>query len=107
MDWSLRDWAVTLMPGVAYNRPTAAQGFPSGLVSFVANHAWTARFQSFVEWAAQQVAQGKDGGTVQTLDFGATYGLASNVQLDGAVFWGLNRQSPVSYETLGVSVRFL
>jgi Putative MetA-pathway of phenol degradation len=107
LDWTLSPaLSFTVMPGVAWNATDAGRHYAAPLTSALANYGWTAKFQTFVEWAGQQFAEPRLGGTVLTADGGATYLLTRNIQIDGAIGWGLNRFSPNVFSTAGLSLRY-
>jgi hypothetical protein len=108
LDWSLpADFTWTVMPGITYDTTDENKRFWDPVLGTVLNYGWTPRLQTFVEWADQQWAPVVDGGVIQTFDFGATWQILRDLQLDGAVWYGLNRNSPVMYWTVGLSTRRL
>jgi hypothetical protein len=108
LDWQLpKECSLTAMPGITYDTTEDNKRFWDPVFGIVAGHSWTPNFQMFVEWAGQQFAPVEDGGVVQTLNSGATWQFLPDWQLDGSLWYGLNRNSPVEFITLGLSTRFL
>jgi hypothetical protein len=108
LDWQLpAACSLTAMPGISYDTTEDNKRFWDPVFGIVAGQSWTGNFQTFIEWAGQQFAPVEDGGVVQTLNAGATWQVLPNWQLDGAVWYGLNRNSPIEFFTLGLSTRFL
>jgi len=105
LDWKMADVSCTLMPGVVYDSTDGGARYAAPLTSFYVDYSWTSRFQTFVEEAGQQFAAPAFGGNVITTDLGATYLLTPNTQIDGAIWWGMNRDSPDAFYTAGLSLR--
>ena len=105
-DWDLPgEISVGLMPGVFREQGSAGK-YTGYVFSATASKGWTDKFRTFAEIAAQQITARKNGGNVVTFDFGATYLLTRDVQLDIAYYHGLNKDAPDASVTVGVSVRF-
>jgi hypothetical protein len=108
LDWALPgNSGLTLMPAVTYDTSDEGRRFWSGAFGALLSHSWTARIQTFVEYAGQQFAEAKDGGIVETADLGTSWAFLPDWAVDGAVYLGLNHNSPVQYYTLGISTRRL
>ena len=106
-DWQLpADFSLTAMPGITYDTTDDGKRFWDPIFGVVANYGVTKNVQTFLEWALQQIAPADDGGTIQTLNVGAAWQFLPDWQIDGSVWHGLNRNSPVIFCTLGLSTRF-
>ena len=94
------------MPGILYNTTDNGDRYAAPLASAVMNYSWSKKFQSFVEWVGQQFAEPRNGGSIVTVDAGATFLVSPHIQIDGAIGWGLNHFSPNAYATVGLSYRY-
>lgn len=106
-EWELADeWSLGVMPGVYLGRNDTERRYVGAIAAIVAAKGWTERLRSFFELAGRRIARGRDGGSVFTFDTGIAYLVTDNVQLDGAIYAGLNRNAPDLGWTLGLSVKF-
>ena len=106
-EWELPpDFSVGLMPGVIYDTTETHRRHAAGILAVVLGKSWTERFRTFVEISGQRIASSRDGGSTVTYDAGAAYLLSNDVQLDTAISWGANRNTPDFFWTVGLSVRF-
>ncbi len=95
-----------IMPGLTYDRNQDGKRFTSGIFAAVLGKGWTDRFRTFVEVAASQIAKSEDGGNIVTFDVGAAYLLTDKIQIDAALYRGLNRNTPDIALTVGFSIKF-
>lgn len=106
-EWELADqWAMGVMPGLAYNTDAAGDRYVSGIAGITVAYAWTERFRSFAELAAEEIGAGDHADAQVSFDTGVAYLLTHNVQLDAAVYSGLNKNTPDTTGTLGLSIRW-
>ena len=106
-EWDLpNDWSVGVMPGVFMEKNEDGDRYTGGIAAITFAKGWTDKFGTFFELAGQQLASKKNGGNVITYDMGATYKLSDNLQVDTALSWGLNSNTPDFAWGVGVSVRF-
>lgn len=106
-EWELPNgYSVGVMPGVVWDRNADGGRFVSGLLALTGEKDWSREFHTFIEFAAQQVASAANGGSVLTLDFGASYLVTKTFQVDASVYRGLNRYSPDWVFAAGISVKF-
>jgi hypothetical protein len=107
MEWDLgAGYDLSLMPGVYRDRNDAGQSYTGGVLALSLGKAFGERTHGFLELAGQRLAAGRNGGQVITMDTGVSYLLDKDMQIDAAVFRGLNHQSPDWQWTVGFSVRF-
>ncbi len=107
MEWELDDEvSVGLMPGLLLDRREGGGRYAVGIAAVTVSKGWTERWHSYLELAGQRLASKKNGGSVVTLDVGATYLLTQDVQLDLGVSFGTTRYTPDFAWTTGVSIRF-
>jgi hypothetical protein len=93
------------MPGIVYDKTNGAR-HASGILAAVLGKEWTPRFRSFVEVAAERIASSRHGGSIVTYNTGVAYLLTDNVQIDTAVSWAANHNTPDFAWTVGLSIRF-
>jgi hypothetical protein len=106
-EWELADdVALGVMPGLAWQANDNGGRYTSGIFGIVLGKGWDARFRTFIEYSAQQIAHARDGGSVSTVDIGAAYLLTNTVQLDTALSRGLNHRTPDWSFTVGLSMKF-
>lgn len=106
-EWELPgDMGLGVMPGVAWQRDDNGARYTSAILGVVLGKEWNDRFRSFIEYSAPQIARGRHGGVVTTVDVGAAYLLTNTVQLDSALSRGLNRNTPDWSWTVGLSIKF-
>lgn len=106
-EWELpNELSLGVMPGVVYDRNAAGERFVGGVLGVVLGKAWNERLRSFVELSLPQIARANNGGSLATLDVGAAYLLANNLQIDAALARGLNKRTPDLAWTVGLSARF-
>ena len=98
--------AFGLMAGYASNKDDLDERYGAGVFGAVLGQQWTAKFRSFFELAAPQIASDEHGGDVATLDIGVAYLLRPNWQLDGAVYIGITDETPDVLYTIGLSALF-
>lgn len=107
IEWDLpNEMSLGLMPGVAFDKRPDGKRFTSGIFAVVLGKGWTDRFRTFVEVAAAQMASSKNGGNIVTLDVGAAYLLTDLVQIDTALYRGLNKNTADLAWTIGLSMKF-
>jgi hypothetical protein len=106
-EWELPDeFSLGVMPGVAWQRNDDGGRYTSAIFGVVLGKEWNDRFRTFIEYAAQQVAHARDGGTVATVNAGAAYLLTNTVQVDTALSRGVTDKTPDWSWTVGLSVKF-
>ena len=107
LGWELpQGFDLSVMPGLYRDRNDAGQSYTGGVLAVSLGKSFSERLQGFIELAGQKLAASKNGGKVLTLATGLTYQLTPDLQLDAAVFRGLNKQSPDWQWTTGLSTRF-
>lgn len=107
LSWELpQGLDLSVMPGLYRDRNDQGESYTGGILAISLGRAFNERWHGFVEVAGQQLARRRDGGNVLTVDFGASYLVSPDLQLDFALFRGLNRQSPDWQWTTGLSRRF-
>lgn len=106
-EWELpADFSLGVMPGISYDKTASGKRFASGIFGLVLGKEWTDQFRTFIEFAAPQIARGRHGGSIMTVDVGAAYLLSDAWQIDTALQRGLNRNTPDLAWTIGLSTRF-
>jgi hypothetical protein len=105
-EWDLAPgWSLGVMPGVMDDRDERGRHFASGMLGASLDKEWSDRLHSFLELASQRIARAHNGGTTASFDFGATYLLTKNLQIDAALSRGLNHRTPDYSFTFGLSAR--
>jgi hypothetical protein len=106
-EWELpNDFGLGVMPGIAWQRKDNGERYTSGIFGIVLGKDLNERSRIFIEYAAPQIASGRNGGSRSTFDFGGSYLLTDSVQVDTALSRGLNRNTPDWSWTVGLSVKF-
>lgn len=106
-EWELADrWAMGVMPGVAYNTDDTGDRYVSGIAGITVAYSWTERFRSFAEIAAEELGASDHAKAQVSFDTGVAYLVSDDVQLDAAVYSGLNKNTPDTTGTLGLSIRW-
>lgn len=106
-EWELDDdWGVSAMPGLAWQHDDHGERYTSAIFGVALSKAWSERCGTFVSYSAPQIARGRHGGVVSTIDAGGTWQLTPAAQLDTALSRGLNRNTPDWSWTVGLSVKF-
>ncbi|MCE4557712.1 transporter [Pelomonas cellulosilytica] len=98
--------SIGVMPGIYQERNDAGSRYIGTLLSGVVGKQLTERLRGFVELSGQQLASTRNGGNTITADVGLAWLLTRDLQVDGAVSRGLNRNSPDWSWTVGISSRF-
>jgi len=95
-----------VMPGLIWNTDDEGDRYLGELFGITYAYAWTGRFRSFAEFAADGLG-GDDGSQKQlTLDTGVAWVVTPDVQIDAASYIGLNDNAPDVALTLGLSCRW-
>lgn len=97
--------SIGVMPGIVYDQSTQHR-FWSGILATTMSTQLAEKWHGFVEIAAQQIAHTDDGGNTITFDTGLTYLLRNSLELDCAVFHGLNNAAPDWTFEAGLSIRW-
>jgi hypothetical protein len=83
-EWELPDdFGLGVMPGIAWQHNDNGERYTSGIFGIVLGKELSERSR-FVEYAAPQIARGRNGGSLSTFDFGGSYLLTDTVQVDTA-----------------------
>jgi hypothetical protein len=105
-EWDLPDeFSLGVMPGLAFLRNDDGKRFTSGIFAVSLGKDFNSQWHGYVELAAPQIARGRDGGSQLSFDFGGTYLLNKQVQLDAGFARGLNRNTADLAVTFGVSFK--
>lgn len=105
-EWDLPgDMSLGLMHGIIANRNDDGRHFGAAMFGAVLDKEWTARWRSFVELAAPQIARARNGGSMLTADVGGAYLLSPRCQLDFALMRGLNKNTADLGWTVGLSFK--
>jgi len=105
-EWDLpANYSFAVMPGLKYDSGDNGR-FVSGSFGATLSKNFSEATQAFVELASQQIAKSADGGTQVSFDAGIQYRIGKNVQIDSAIFFGLNGRTPDTTATVGVSTRW-
>ena len=106
LDWRLpHAFSIGAMPGVVYDK-TEGRRHASGVLGVALGKAWTARFVTYVETAAERIASSRHGGSTVTYSLGGVYLLRDAVQIDSAFSWGANGDAADLAWTIGLSMKF-
>ena len=106
LDWRLSDdVSVAAMPGIVYDK-TDGRRHASGVLGVALGKAWTERFVTYVETAAERIASSRHGGSTVTYNFGGAYLLRDYVQIDSAFSWYPSGDTPDFAWTIGLSMKF-
>ncbi len=107
LEWDLpAGFDLSVMPGLYRDSNDAGQHYTGGVLALSLGKALDEQTHAFVELAGQQLAAARNGGKLVTLDTGLSLLLNKDMQVDAAVFRGLNHQSPDWQWTVGFSVRY-
>ena len=93
------------MPGIVYDK-TEGQRHAAGVLGVALGKAWTTRFVTYIETAAERIASSRHGGSTVTYNFGGAYLLRDAVQIDSALSWGANGDPADLAWTIGLSMKF-
>lgn len=105
--WELpAGYSLGTMAGVVTDRNDADQRYTAGVLSASLGIPVNDKLHGFAEIAGQQLASSRNGGNVVTLGTGVAWQVTNDVQLDTAVFRGLNHDTPDWAWTVGLSLRF-
>lgn len=107
-EWDLGgDWSFGAMPGFYVERNAGGQRYVGGIAAVTVGRDWLeGRVHGFVELAGQRLASRRNGGSVVTADLGVSWKIRPTVQVDCALFKGLNRDAPDLGWTTGLSLKF-
>ncbi len=106
VDWRLSDdVSLGAMQGVVYDK-TDGRRHASATLGVALGKAWTPRFQTYVEAAAERIASARNGGSTVTYNLGGAYLLRDTVQIDSALSWGANGDTPDLSWAVGFSMQF-
>ncbi|MBI3347968.1 MAG: transporter [Burkholderiales bacterium] len=105
--WQLpAGYTLGTMAGLITARNDADQRYTAGVLSASLGIPLGETLHGFAEIAGQQLASARNGGNVVTAGTGVAWQVTNDVQLDTAVFRGLNRTTPDWAWTVGLSLRF-
>ncbi|CAN5253274.1 hypothetical protein BH10PSE17_BH10PSE17_16850 [soil metagenome] len=106
-EWDLpSDWSIGVMPGVVRDSDDTGARYTAGILSVTLDKDLTDSVGTYVEVAGQQFAARRHGGSILSLDTGATWRLAKDLQVDFGIARGVNRYTPDWAWTTGLSARF-
>lgn len=106
-EWELaHEVSVGVMPGIVLDRNAAGKRFVSSMFAVTVSKGWTREWHTFVELAGQQFAARRNGGSLVSVDAGATYLVNDSLQLDVSFARGLTRETPDFQWGVGASFRF-
>jgi hypothetical protein len=105
--WELpAGYSLGTMAGLVTDRNDADQRYTAALLSASLGIPLGQGLHGFAEIAGQQLASTRNGGNLVTAGTGVAWQATNDVQLDTAVFRGLNRNTPDWAWTVGLSLRF-
>lgn len=105
--WELpAGYSLGTMAGAFVDRNDDGQRYTAALLSASFGIPLGEKLHGFAEIAGQQLASNHSGGNVVTAGTGVAWQLMDDVQLDTAVFRGLNHHTPGWAWTVGLSLRF-
>ncbi|MGM9479883.1 transporter [Roseateles sp. NT4] len=105
--WELpAGFSLGTMAGVLTDRNDADQRYTAAVLSASLGIPLGEKLHGFAEIAGQQLASARNGGNVVTAGTGVAWQMTNDVQLDTAVFRGLNHNTPDWAWTVGLSLRF-
>lgn len=106
-EWELAEgWSLGMMPGLAWSDDGQGGRTAKGIFGLVAGRELAPALRGFAELALPEIARREDGGTLASLNTGLAWSLGLDTQLDTAIRFGLNKDSPDWAATLGLSHRF-
>ena len=107
-EWELADdWSFGAMPGLFVDRNDDDKRYVGAIAAVTVGRDWLqGRLHGFVELAGQRLASRRNGGSVVTGDVGVSWKITPTLQVDAALFKGLNRDAPDLGWTTGLSVKF-
>ncbi|WP_077036701.1 transporter [Pelomonas sp. KK5] len=107
LHWDLGGgYDLSVMPGIYQDRNDEGRRYTGGVLAASIGKALSDDANAFLEVAGQRLASARNGGQQVTLDTGITYRLNKDVQVDAAVFRGLNKDTPDWQWTAGLSLRW-
>ena len=99
-------WSLGLMAQCDFTRDSAGSGYhPEFIHSATFGHGIVGKLEGYAEFFSA-VSTERDSEWIGTADFGLTYGLTANVQLDAGVAIGVTRAADDLTLFLGASFRF-
>lgn len=105
--WELpAGWSLGTMAGLFVEHNDDGQRYTAGVLSASLGIPLGEKLHGFAEIAGQQLTSVRNGGNVVTAGTGVAWQATADVQLDTAVFRGLNRHTPDWAWTIGLSLRF-
>jgi hypothetical protein len=106
LDWRLpHDFSLAAVPGIVYDK-TDGRRHAAGTLGIALGKAWTQRFQTYVEAAAERIASSRRGGSTVTYNLGGAYLLGDAVQIDSALSWGAGSDTAPLVWTVGLWMLF-
>ena len=106
-EWELSDnCSLGVMPGLFLDRNPLGKRYAAGILAVTLGKAWTPRWRTFVEVAAERLALSRNGGSSVTFDTGLAFAATKSLQFDIAVSHGLSPGAPDVRGGLGLSARF-
>ncbi|MDY0746101.1 transporter [Paucibacter sp. R3-3] len=107
LHWELgAGYDLSVMPGIYQDRNDAGQRYTGGVLAASIGKDLSEDTNAFLEVAGQRLASARNGGRLVTLDTGVTHRLSKDMQVDAALFRGLDRESPDWQWTVGLSLRW-
>jgi hypothetical protein len=106
LEWRLpHDFSLAAMPGVVYDK-TDGRRHAAGMLGVALGKAWTPRFQTYVEAAAERIVSTRHGGSTVTYNLGGAYLLGDAVQIDSALSWGAGGDTSALTWAVGFWLQF-
>jgi hypothetical protein len=105
------EWGLTellsfgAMAGIRSDR-AGPDRFTSGILAGVLGWGWAETFRTYTEVALSQIAEDPYGGTVATVNMGATLLLDDDTQVDGGISLPISDSASDFAFTIGFSRRF-
>ncbi len=106
-EWNLgNDVSLGIMPGILREKNGDGKWYAAPNFAVTLGKNWTPAFRTTAEIVAPRLTSKTNGGNEATFNFGSTYSLNDNVELEAVYLRGLTNNTAESSFVFGVNVKF-
>jgi Putative MetA-pathway of phenol degradation len=106
-EWALsKATSIGLQPGLLREKNADGKWYVAPVMAVTFGHNWTEPWRTTVEWVSPRLTSNKNGGNQASFNFGNTYSLSNNFELELVYLRGLTNQTADRSILFGVNVKF-
>jgi Putative MetA-pathway of phenol degradation len=106
-EWALgKDASIGVMPGIVREKNVDGKWYAAPTFAVTLGKNWTPAWRSTVELVSPRLTSKKNGGNEATFNFGNTYSLNDNFELELVYLRGLTNETAENSILFGVNIKF-